>query len=119
MTRYAFIAASLDGYIADRNNALTWLEQLPNPANSDFGWGEFMRGIDAVILGRKTYDLVATFPAWPYDKPVFVVSTTLRELPEKLSNLNLILDDNSIEEDSFDGLSLERVSSFGGFDKFA
>lgn len=85
MTRYAFIAASLDGYIADRNNGLEWLEQLPNPENSDFGWAEFMRGIDAVILGRKTYDLVAGFPAWPYDKPVFVVSRTLRELPEKLA----------------------------------
>jgi len=85
MTQYAFIAASLDGYIASKDDSLEWLERLPNPEQSDFGWAEFMLGIDAVILGRRTYDFVANMPEWPYDKPVFVVSTTLKELPAALA----------------------------------
>jgi dihydrofolate reductase len=84
MTRYVYIAVSLDGYIAGRNDALDWLEKLPNPTQSDFGWAAFMTGIDAVVIGRRTWETVMNAPVWPYEKPVFVLSTTLKDLPEEL-----------------------------------
>ncbi len=80
-----YIAASLDGYIAGPDNDLDWLEQLPNPDDDDFGFEDHMASIDAVVMGRGTFDAVSTFRPWPYDKPVLVVSSTLGEIAEDLS----------------------------------
>lgn len=82
-----FIGASLDGYIADKNGGLEWLDSIPNPENNDLGYFPFMKNIDALVMGRTTFETVCAFDVeWPYTKPVFVLSTTLDEIPSKYSN---------------------------------
>ncbi|MCB0638776.1 MAG: dihydrofolate reductase [Lewinella sp.] len=90
-----FIATSLDGYIADRHGGLDWLHAIPNPEQDDAGYGAFMEGIDALLMGRKTFDTVLGFGIdWPYAKPVFVLSNSLTELPAGLpANVHLIKGD--------------------------
>ena len=79
-----FIATSLDGYIAGKNGEIDWLNSVPNPDNLDLGYNAFMAQIDALIMGRNTFDTVCAFDmAWPYKKPVFVLSNTLTKIPEK------------------------------------
>lgn len=78
-----FIATSLDGYIADKNGGIDWLHSTPNPDNIDMGYGEFTAQIDALVMGRTTFETVCGFDMdWPYQKPVFVLSNTLKEIPE-------------------------------------
>ncbi|WP_117885776.1 dihydrofolate reductase family protein [Aureibaculum luteum] len=78
-----FIATSLDGYIADKNGGIDWLYSIPNPDNDDMGYIEFNNGIDALVMGRTTFETVCGFDVdWPYDKPVFVLSNTLKQIPE-------------------------------------
>jgi dihydrofolate reductase len=82
MTNSVYIATSIDGYIADKNGKLGWLHSIPNPENIDMGYGKFLEQIDAVVMGRKTFETVCTFDIdWPYQKPVFVLSNTLKEIP--------------------------------------
>ena len=83
MTLYVYIAQSLDGFIADKNGGLDWLNEIPNPDNSDFGFAEFMSSIDAVVMGRNTFEKVHSFGMWPYAKPVYIISSTLNELPKE------------------------------------
>jgi dihydrofolate reductase len=62
----------LDGYIARRDGALDFLPEGGEP----HGFEEFYATIDAMLIGRNTYDVVLGFEAWPYgDMPVFVLST--------------------------------------------
>lgn len=78
-----FIATSIDGYIADRNGGLDWLNSIPNPDNDDMGYVEFTNRIDALVMGRTTFETVIGFDVpWPYSKPVFVLSNKLKEIPE-------------------------------------
>ncbi|BDD06770.1 dihydrofolate reductase family protein [Aureibacter tunicatorum] len=77
-----YIATSLDGFIADRNGGLDWLHNIPNPENSDFGFSEFISEVDAIVMGRNTFETVCKFDvAWPYTVPVFVMSSTMSEIP--------------------------------------
>jgi dihydrofolate reductase len=85
MTNHVYIAASLDGFIADPAGSLDWLHELPNPENSDFGYAESMSGIDAIVMGRGTFETVLTFGEWPYDKPVFVLTSSLEGVPPELA----------------------------------
>jgi dihydrofolate reductase len=63
-----FIASSLDGYIARENGDIDWL-----PENTASGYGDFIKSIDTVIMGKKTYDQVLTFGDYPYkDKKSYV-----------------------------------------------
>jgi dihydrofolate reductase len=79
-----FIATSLDGYIADKNGSIDWLNDIPNPDNLDMGYGDFITQIDAIIMGRTTFETVCSFDIdWPYTKPVFVLSNTLSELSKE------------------------------------
>ncbi len=84
MTNYIYIATSLDGFIATSNGGLDWLQELPNPEQSDYGFAEFMNNIDAIVMGRKTLEKVLNFEQWVYDKPVFVLSNSLTKLPERI-----------------------------------
>jgi dihydrofolate reductase len=78
-----FIATSLDGYIADKNGGIDWLHSIPNPDNDDMGYLKFINGIDALVMGRTTFETVIGFDVpWPYSKPVFVLSNKLKEIPE-------------------------------------
>ncbi|MBB1301133.1 MULTISPECIES: dihydrofolate reductase family protein [unclassified Pseudoalteromonas] len=82
MANLAFIATSLDGYIADKNNEIDWLYSIPNPNNLDMGFVKHMQSIDALVMGRNTFELVLTLECeWPYSKPVFVLSNTLSSVP--------------------------------------
>jgi dihydrofolate reductase len=68
-----FIGTSLDGFIARANGDLDF---LPPGGGEPHGYDEFMATVDALVIGRKTFETVLTFEAWPYgDKPVFVLST--------------------------------------------
>jgi len=68
-----FIGTSVDGFIARGNGALDF---LPTGGGEPHGYDEFMASIDALMIGRKTYETVLAFDAWPYgEKPVFVLST--------------------------------------------
>lgn len=72
MSNIVYIATSLDGYIAGPNNDMDWLHQVPNPDGSDFGFADFMANIDALVMGRNTFEMVLSFGVeWPYNKPVF------------------------------------------------
>ena len=60
-----FIATSLDGYIARRNGAIDWLS-IVHPVDEAHGYGAFMATVDAIVVGRGTYDTVLGFEEWPY-----------------------------------------------------
>jgi len=80
-----FIATSLDGNIADREGGIEWLDSVSNPDQIDMGYHSFMNRIDALIMGRNTFEKVLSFGIpWPYEKPVFVCSNTLKEVPDEL-----------------------------------
>ncbi|MFT0213975.1 dihydrofolate reductase family protein [Pseudomonas sp. F1_0610] len=82
MTNIVYIATSIDGFIADENGNIDWLNCVENPGQSDYGFADFMSSIDAVVMGRTTFETVMGFGGiWPYDKPVFVLSTQLTSLP--------------------------------------
>ena len=86
MSNIVYIAMSIDGYISDKDDGLEWLEMIPNPNKLDFGWADFITRIDAIVMGRKTFEKVCGFDCdWPYTKPVFVLSRSLKSLPEEYS----------------------------------
>jgi dihydrofolate reductase len=85
MTNSVYIATSLDGFIATTDGGLDWLTEIPNPNNEDYGYAEFMTRMDAIILGRVTFEKVLTFDHWPYEKPTFVLTNSLKSLPAGLN----------------------------------
>jgi dihydrofolate reductase len=70
-----YIAASVDGFIAKTDGDIAWLSQVDAPPE-DYGYAEFVKTVDTVIMGRKTYDKVLGFGAeFPHkDRKVFVLS---------------------------------------------
>ena len=93
-----YIGRSLDGFIAGKNGELDWLDLIPNPDNVEMGYTELMGRIDALVMGRTTYETVLGFGIdWPYEKHVFVLSHSLKtvqkDLKGKVSLLNGELSD--------------------------
>ncbi len=85
MSNIVFIGTSLDGYIADKNGDLDWLQVIPNPEGDDMGYNAHIDRIDALVMGRNTMDMVLSFGIdWPYTKPVYVLSNTLTEVPKEV-----------------------------------
>lgn len=74
-----YIAASLDGYIAQPNDDLSFLG-LVQKEGEDYGYTDFIKTVDTVILGRKTYDWVMTqVGTFPHaDKEAYVITRSER-----------------------------------------
>lgn len=70
-----YIAMSVDGYIATEDNDLSFLSTVESPGE-DYGYAEFIKTIDTVIMGRKTYEKVLSFGIeFPHkDKKCYVIS---------------------------------------------
>lgn len=68
-----FVGMSLDGFIARLDGGLDW---LPTGDVEPHGYEELMASVDALVIGRKTYETVLGFGGWAYgNKPVFVLSS--------------------------------------------
>jgi dihydrofolate reductase len=73
MKASVFVGVSVDGFMARLDGSLDF---LPPGGGEPHGYTEFMASVDALVIGRKTYETVLGFDEWPYgDKPVFVMST--------------------------------------------
>lgn len=82
-----YIAASLDGFIARPDGDVDWLDYPEYMLKGeDFGYYNFMDSIDALIMGRNTYEKLLTFGEWHYEKPVFVLSSKELIAPDHLLN---------------------------------
>jgi dihydrofolate reductase len=88
-TGAVFLGMSVDGFIARPDGDLAWLTGGDDAGGApddgeggDFGFAEFVSGIDALVMGRGSYEVIAPLAEWPYQgKPVHVVSTTLEPEP--------------------------------------
>jgi len=70
----AFLGMSLDGFIAGPDDELDWLEREGGPPE-DHGFAAFFASVDALLIGRRTWEVVGRFPEWPYGgKRVFVLT---------------------------------------------
>jgi dihydrofolate reductase len=80
MKASVFVGTSLDGFIARTDGSFDF---LPPGGGEPHGYDEFMATVDALVIGRKTYETVLGLDAWPYGKkPAFVLSThTLAPAP--------------------------------------
>jgi dihydrofolate reductase len=73
MTVSVFVGTSVDGFIARPNGDLDW---LPEGGGEPHGYDEFMASVDAIVIGRKTFEKVLTLGSWPYGgKRVVVLSS--------------------------------------------
>src|SRR5271167_3557164 len=73
MTVSVFIGTSVDGFIARPNGALDF---LPVGGGEPHGYDEFIASVDALVIGRNTFETVLAFPVWPYgNKRVVVLSS--------------------------------------------
>jgi dihydrofolate reductase len=76
-----YIGTSLDGFIARKDGDIEWLVQFANQEAVDT-YEEFMGHIDAVVIGRGTFEKAISFPEWPYEKDVVLLSSSVRDIPE-------------------------------------
>jgi len=83
-----FIATSLDGFISRTDGSIDWL----NEANAsitpgeDCGYKSFFDSVDALVMGRNTFELVLTFDPWPYgEKRLVVMSSRSLDIPSALA----------------------------------
>src|SRR5580700_3881797 len=70
MAASVFIGTSVDGFIARVNGDLDF---LPAGGGEPHGYVEFMASVDALVIGRKTFETVLAYPEWPYWKKRVVV----------------------------------------------
>ena len=84
-TFHVFIATSLDGFIARPDGGLDWLAAFQG--DGDNGYGAFIADMDAIVMGRGTFEAVLGFGEWPFALPVVVMSRTLAagNIPEALA----------------------------------
>ena len=77
MKGVANLALSVDGYIAARGGDMDWLNGQPTIKGEDYGFGVFLESVDAMIMGRNTFETVVQFgrEAWAYGElQIFVVT---------------------------------------------
>ena len=81
-----YIATSIDGFIARENGSIDWLDSGADGAGEDYGYAQFMSTVDALVMGRRTWETVRTLGAWPYGKtPVVVLSSKKVDIPRELA----------------------------------
>jgi dihydrofolate reductase len=87
LTQY-YTASTLDGFIADADNSLSWLFTRNREDDGPLNYGEFIAGVGAMAMGSTTYEWILDHEfagrdpvewTWPYDVPCWVF--THRQLP--------------------------------------
>lgn len=82
-----YIAASVDGFIARPDGDIDWLHrpEYAAPEAGDFGYEAFISTVDALVMGRHSFEKVMSFAEWPYgEMTVVVLSSQGVDVPEAL-----------------------------------
>jgi dihydrofolate reductase len=86
MSTQYYTASSIDGFIADSDNSLSWLFQFSEPSGMEDEYPRFIAEVGAIVMGSTTYEWIADHTGflndpskWEYDLPAWVFSS--RELP--------------------------------------
>lgn len=77
---HVFIATSVDGFIARNDGTIEWLLERDDPSENH-GYDDFIEEMDAIIMGRGTFEAVRDISPWLYPRPVLVLSATLADQP--------------------------------------
>ena len=87
ITGHVFMAMSLDGFVARDDFSLDWLTKQKTEGE-EHGHAAFMASVDGLVMGTGSFRTALSFDAWPYEKPVVVLSRSLnpRDIPDKLRN---------------------------------
>jgi dihydrofolate reductase len=109
VTVILFIAASLDGYIAGPDDDLSWLF-----TDADYGFSSFYAGVDTLIMGRGTYDVVRSFGAWPYPGKRTIVVSRSGEVEIDTPDTELYTKDLQGLVSHLEGAGCDRVWLVGG-----
>jgi dihydrofolate reductase len=105
-----FIATSLDGYIASPDGTVDWLFH-----DADYGYTEFMASVDAVVMGRKTWEQARTFEDVPFaGKQVIVFTRSKAESNE--DRIRFVQADGSITIDDIRNSVQKDIWLVGGGD---
>jgi dihydrofolate reductase len=106
-----FIASSLDGYIATRDGSLAWLEEAAR-SDEDYGYQSFLGSVDALAMGRGTYDHIAGLDPLPFGgRPVFVFT---HHPPPPRDGVTFWQESPRAALDRWDRMGLGRVYVDGG-----
>ena len=118
----AFIATSLDGYIATNDGQVDWLHSAGNGSKDggDLGFGAFIDKVDCMLMGRKTFDTIAamnlTEEQWPYkETAIWVLSSTLTQRPASIPvDVNFTSDDLPELLDNLQAKGYQHLYADGG-----
>lgn len=90
----AYIATSVDGFIATKEGGVDWLHAAGNGKelkgeNADMGFGAYLGSVDCMIMGRKCMETISAMnlseEQWPYgDLRIIVLSNTLKVVPDNM-----------------------------------
>lgn len=107
-----YVACSLDGHIAQEDGSVSWLDDI-GISQEESGYDDFFLTVDALMMGRKTYESISGFGCWPYgNKPVWVCSS--RDItPIEGANLQKPLPPSHVVEVA-DNAGLTHVWVVGG-----
>jgi dihydrofolate reductase len=67
-----YVASSLDGFISGPNDDVSWQDTY---SQVDYGYNDFVSTVGAIILGRRTFDLITSKSSWSYPIPTFVLTS--------------------------------------------
>ncbi|MCV0426964.1 MAG: dihydrofolate reductase family protein [Roseibium sp.] len=86
-TGHVMMAMTLDGFVARKDHTIDWLMKQETQGE-DYGFEEFMSGIDVIVMGSGSFRTVLGFNEWAYNKPVIVLSRSLNDsdVPEHLKD---------------------------------
>ncbi len=110
------MAMSLDGFVARSDHRLDWLDKQPTK-DEDHGFTAFQDSVDVIVMGSGSYRTVRGVGAWPYTKPVVVLSCSMTadDIPNDLREKVEVSDKTPTElMKSFDARGFSRVYVDGG-----
>ena len=83
MSNFVYIGTSIDGRISSSSGTLDWMETVPNPDGNDLGFFDFVARVDAIVMGRVTFETIIEIGlGWHYPLPGIILSSTMDTAPE-------------------------------------